>query len=99
MISDVLRYSIDVFYALRCFKVFSGCSHLLTDVFKMSSDDLRCSDMFSEDHKCWILDFLQIFSRCSLDVLWMFLGFFQDVLKGLVSVVGLGGLVPKPLVV
>ena len=81
------------------FLVFSGCSHLLTDVFKMCSDDLRCSDMFSEDHKCWMLDFLQIFSRCSLDVLWMFLGFFQDVLKGLVSVVGLGGLVPKPLVV
>ena len=81
------------------FLVFSGCSHLLTDVFKMCSDDLRCSDMFSEDHKCWMLDFLQIFSRCSLDVLWMFSGFFQDVLKGLVSVVGLGGLVPKPLVV
>ena len=77
------------------FLVFSGCSHLLTDVFKMCSDDLRCS----EDHKCWMLDFLQIFSRCSLDVLWMFSGFFQDVLKGLVSVVGLGGLVPKPLVV
>ena len=72
---------------------------MLTDVFKMCSDDLRCSDMFSEDHKCWMLDFLQIFSRCSLDVLWMFSGFFQDVLKGLVSVVGLGGLVPKPLVV
>ena len=55
--------------------------------------------MCSDDHKCWTLDFLQIFSRCSLDVLWMFLGFFQDVLKGLVSVVGLGGLIPKPLVV
>ena len=81
------------------FLVFSGCSHLLTDVFKMCSDDLRCSDMFSEDHKCLTLDFLQIFSRCSLDVLWMFSGFFQDVLKGLVSVVGLGGLIPKPLVV
>ena len=63
------------------FLVFSGCSHLLTDVFKMCSDDLRCSDMFSEDHKCWMLDFLQIFSRCSLDVLWMFSGFFQDVLR------------------
>ena len=74
-------------------------SHLLTDVLKMCSDDLRSSDMFSEDHKCWMLDFLQIFSRCSLDVLWMFSGFFQDVLKGLVSVVVLGGLIPKPLVV
>ena len=42
---------------------------------------------------CWI------FSRSSLDVLWMFSGFFQNVLKSLVSVVGLRGLVPKPLVV
>ena len=81
------------------FLLFSGYSHLLKDVFKMCSDDLRCLDMFSEDHKCWMLDFLQIFSRCSLDVLWMFSGFFQDVLKGLVSVVGLRVLVPKPLVV
>ena len=81
------------------FLVFSGYSHLLTDAFKMCLDDLRCSDMFSEDHKCWMLDFLQIFSRCSFDVLWMFSGFFLDVLKGLVSVVGLGGLVPKPVVV
>ena len=55
--------------------------------------------MCSDDHKCWTLDFLQIFSRCSLDVLRIFPGFSQDVLKGLVSVVGLGGLVPKPLVV
>ena len=47
--------------------------------------------MCSDDHKCWTLDFLQIFSRCSLDVLLMFSGFFQDVLKGLVSVVGRGG--------
>ena len=81
------------------FWVLSGCSHLLRDVFKMSSDDLRCSDMFSEYHICWMLDFLQILSRCSLDVLRIFPGFSQDVLKGLVSVVGLGGLVPKPLVV
>ena len=57
------------------FLVFSGCSHLLIDVFRMCSDDLRCSDMFSEDHKCWILDFLQIFFRCSLNILRMFLGF------------------------
>ena len=67
--------------------------HLLTDVLKMCSDDLRSSDMFSEDHKCWILDFLQIFSRCSLNILRIFPGFSQDVLMGLVSVVGLGGLV------
>ena len=86
---------LDVLDVLRCF----WCSQDALICSEMCSDDLRCSDMFSEDHKCWMLDFLQIFSRCSLDVLWMFLGFFQDVLKGLVSVVGLGGLVPKPLVV
>ena len=55
--------------------------------------------MCSDGQKSWMLDFLQIFSRCSLDVLRIFPGFPQDVLKGLVSVVGLGGLVPKPLVV
>ena len=74
-------------------------SHLLTDVLKMCSDDLRSSDMFSEDQKCWTMDFLQIFSRRSLDVLRIVPGFSLDVLMGLVSVVGLGGLVPKPLVV
>ena len=54
----------------------------------MFSDVLRCFwrskdalKMCSDDHKCWTLDFLQIFSRCSLDVLWMFSGFFQDVLR------------------
>ena len=62
----------------------------------MFSDVLRCFwrsqdalKMCSDGHKSWMLDFLQIFSRCSLDVLWMFLGFFQDVLKGLVG--GSGG--------
>ena len=71
------------------FLVFSGCSHLLTDV----QDAFRCSDMYSEDHKCWMLDFLQIFSRCSLDVFRMFSGFSQDVLMGLVGMVGLEDLV------
>ena len=71
------------------FLVFSGRSHLLTNVFKRCSDDLRCSDIFSEDHKCWMWDFLQIFTRCSQDSP----GFSQDVLMGLVSSVGLGGLV------
>ena len=51
---------------------------MLRDVFKMRLDDLRCSDMFSEDHICWMLDFLQILSRCSLDVLRMFSGSSQD---------------------
>ena len=60
--------------------------------FWCSQDALK---MCSDGHKSWMLDFLQIFSRCSLDVVRI----FQDVLKGLVSVVGLGGLVPKTLVV
>ena len=47
----------------------------------MFSDVLRCFwrskdalKMCSDDHKCWTLDFLQIFSRCSLDVLRIFPG-------------------------
>ena len=64
--------------------------------FWCSQDALK---MCSDGHKSWMLDFLQIFSRCSLDVLRIFPGFSQDALKGLVSVVGLGGLVTKPLVV
>ena len=56
------------------FLVFPGCFHLLKDVFKMCSDDLRCLEMFSNDHKCWMLDF----SRSSLGVLLMFSGFSQD---------------------
>ena len=54
----------------------------------MFSDVIRCFwrsqdalKMCSDDHKCWTLDFLQIFSWCSLDVLWMFSGFSQDVLR------------------
>ena len=54
----------------------------------MFSDVLRCFwrskdalKVCSDDHKCWTLDFLQNFSRCSLNVLWMFSGFFQDVLR------------------
>ena len=54
-------------------------------MFKIRSDVLRCSQMFSDDHRCfWIfsrysIDVLLMFSRCSLDVLRMFAGFFQDV--------------------
>ena len=53
----------------------------------MCSDVLRCSHMFSDDHRCfWIfsrysIDVLLMFSRCSLDVLRMFAGFFQDVFR------------------
>ena len=58
--------------------------------FWCSQDALK---MCSDDHKCWMLDFLQIFSRCSLDVFRMFSGFSQDVLMGLVGMVGLEDLV------
>ena len=50
----------------------------------MCSDVLRCSQMFSDDHRCfWIffrysIDVLLMFSRCSLDVPRMIAGFFQD---------------------
>ena len=71
MISDVLR----------CFQMFSGCSQLLrdvlsADVFKICSNDLRCSKVFSDVHRCsWM------FSRCSLEVFRMLTGFVHDVLK------------------
>ena len=79
MMSDVFSCSIDIFRCSQMFLVFSGSSHLLTDVLKMCSNDLRCSEMFSNDHKCWMLDFflgllmvsgfsqdgLRIFSGCS----------------------------------
>ena len=45
-------------------------------MFKMCSDVLRCSQMFSDDHRC-----IWIFSRYSIDVLRMFAGFFQDVIR------------------
>ena len=63
----------------------------------MCSDVLRCSQMFSDDHRCfWIfsrysIDVLLMFSRCSLDVLRMFErifpGCFQDAPMGLVGLV------------
>ena len=74
-----------------CGHFFSGCPQLITDilyrfsdVFKICSDVLRCSQMFSDDHRCfWIfsrysIDVLLMFSRCSLDVPRMIAGFFQD---------------------
>ena len=54
---------------------------------KICSDVLRCSQMFSDDYRCfWIFFryskyFLLMFSRCSLDVPRMFAGFFQDVFR------------------
>ena len=56
-------------------------------MFKICSDVLRYSQMFSDDHICfWIfsrysVDVLLMFSGCSLDVLRMFAGFFQDVFR------------------
>ena len=73
-----------------CGHFFSGCPQLITDilyrfsdVFKICSDVLRCSQMFSDDHRCfWIfsrysIDVLLMFSRCSLDVPRMIAGFFS----------------------
>ena len=75
-----------------CGHFFSGCPQLITDilyrfsdVFKICSDVLRCSQMFSDDHRCfWIffrysIDVLMMLSRCSKGVLRMLAGFFQDV--------------------
>ena len=53
----------------------------------MCSDVLRCSQMHSDDYRCfWIfsrysIDVLSMSFRCSLDVLRMFAGFFQDVFR------------------
>ena len=64
-----------------------------TDILRCVQDVLRCSQMFSNDYKCfWIfsrysIDVLLMFSRCSLDVLRMFAGCFQDVPMGLVGLV------------
>ena len=62
-----------------------------SDVFKICSDVLRCSQMFSDDHRCfWIfsrysIDVLLMFSRCSLDVPKMIAVFFQDAPMGFVA--------------
>ena len=64
-----------------------------SDVFKICSDVLRCSQMFSDDHRCfWIfsrysIDVLLMFSRCSQDVCRIFPGCFQDALMGLIGLV------------
>ena len=81
-----------------CGHFFSGCPQLITDilyrfsdVFKICSDVLRCSQMFSDDHRCfWIfsrysIDVLLMFSRCSLDVLRIFQGCFQEAPMGRVK--------------
>ena len=83
-----------------CGHFFSGCPQLITDilyrfsdVFKICSDVLRCSQMYSDDHRCfWIfsrysIDVLLMFSRCSQDVCRIFPGCFQDAPKGLVGLV------------
>ena len=48
-----------------------------SDVFKMCSDVLRCSKMFSDDHRYFWMFY--ICSQMFLDVLQMFLGSFQDI--------------------
>ena len=67
-------------------------------MIKMCSDVLRCSQMFSDDYRCfWIcsrysIDVLLMFSKCSLDVPRMFAGFFQDVSGCLDGSYGPGGI-------
>ena len=62
---------------VRCFQLFHRCFQMFLDVldvlrcFWCSQDALK---MCSDGHKSWMLDFLQIFSRCSLDVLRIFPG-------------------------
>ena len=62
-------------------------------MFKMCSDVLRCSQMFSDDHRCFRIfsryskDVLLMFSRSSLDVPRMFEGCFQDTPMGILGLV------------
>ena len=68
-------------------------SEILLDVFKICSDVLKCSQMFSDDHRCfWIfsrysIDVLLMFSRCSQDICRIFPGCFHDALMGVVGLV------------
>jgi len=69
---DALNWS-QIFY--RDSQMCSRCAQMFWDVH-------RCSQMFSDDHRCfWIfsrysVNVLLMFSRCSLEVLRMFAGFF-----------------------
>ena len=72
MLLDVLRCSQD---ALN-HQLLTDVLYTFSDVFKMCSDVLRSSQMFSDDHRCFL-----ILSRYSIDVLLMFSGFFQDVFR------------------
>ena len=85
MISDYLRCSTDIFDVLRILSIAHRCSIDILRCVQMFKDVFRCSKMFSDDHRCsWI------FSRCSLDVLRMFAGFFQDVFRMLRWVMWVG---------
>ena len=63
------------------------------EIFRFVQDVLRCSQMFSDDHRCfWIfsrysINVLLMFSRCSLDVLRIVPGCFQDAPMGPVGLV------------
>ena len=81
LFSDVFRMSsIDHKYSTD-YSIYS-IFYIFSDVLNMSSDVLGCSQMFSDDHRFfWIfsrhyIDVPLMFSRCSLDVLRMFGGFF-----------------------
>ena len=63
------------------------------NILRCVQDVLRCSQMFSDDHRCfWIfsrysIDVLLMFSRCSQDICRIFPGFFQDAPMGHVGLV------------
>ena len=65
----------------QCPQLITDILYRFSDAFKICSDVLRCSQMFSDDHRCfWIfsrysIDVLLMFSRCSLAALRTFAGF------------------------
>ena len=62
-------------------------------MFKINSDVMRYSKMFSDDQRSFLMfsrysiDVLLMFSKCSQDFLQDFPGCFQDAPMGLVDVV------------
>ena len=90
MMSDVFSCSIDVLRCFWCSQDALICSQMCSRCVQMISDVRIC---FQKITNVMISDFPLIFSRCSQDVLRILPGFSQDVLMGLVSVMGLVGLI------
>ena len=82
MFSDVLSYVFSWVVTFmdnhHCAEIFSqdalNWSQLFYTDFQMCS---RCAQMYSDDHRCFWL--FSRYSTCSLNVLRIFTGFFQDV--------------------